>query len=68
MSDPKCKLCRGTGDNETGINMKVNNHICPRCGGYGTVPESSDTYDNGNVKTLTAKDNGYIDNNGRVEA
>ena len=37
MSDPKCKLCKGTGDNQTGVTMKVNNHICPRCGGYGNL-------------------------------
>jgi len=57
----KCKLCRGTGDNESGVTMKVNNHICPRCGGYGTVPEGSD-----NQKTLTTQDNEYIDCNGRA--
>lgn len=62
MSDPKCKLCRGTGDNKSGVTMRVNNHICPRCGGYGTVPEGSD-----NQPTLTDEDNGYIDNNGRTD-
>lgn len=56
----KCKLCCGTGDNTTGITMRVNNHICPRCGGYGTVPSND-----GNVKTITAEDNEYIDCNGR---
>ena len=68
MSTEKCKLCRGTGDNETGVTMRVNNSICPRCGGYGVIPASTDTYDSDNQKTLTDRDNGYIDNNGRVEA
>ena len=62
MTDSKkCKLCGGSGDNTTGIEMRVNNHICPRCGGYGTIPGGSD-----NSRTLTAEDNGYIDCNGRV--
>ncbi len=57
----KCKLCQGTGDNCTGIAMKVNNHICPRCGGYGTVPDT-----HGNKSDLTAADENFIDSNGRV--
>ena len=59
--EPKSKLCRGTGDNRTGVCMKVNNDICPRCGGYGTVPDSTD-----NLKSLTDQDNEFIDCNGRV--
>ena len=59
VKDPKCNLCNGTGDNQTGVTMRVNNDICPRCGGYGTVPISA-----GNVKTLTDQDRGYIANNG----
>jgi len=57
----KCKLCCGTGDNRTGVQMKVNNDICPRCGGYGTVPNND-----GNERTITAQDNEYIDCNGRA--
>ncbi len=55
----KCKLCRGTGDNCTGIEMRVNTDICPRCGGYGTVPNKD-----GNLNALTDEDRGYITNNG----
>lgn len=58
----KCKLCKGTGDNHTGIEMRVNTNICPRCGGYGTVPNKD-----GNLKTLTDEDRGYIANNGYVD-
>ena len=57
----KCKLCKGTGANRTGIKMLVNNTICPRCGGYGTTPSAE-----GNLPKLTARDHGYIDSNGRV--
>jgi DnaJ-class molecular chaperone len=57
----KCKLCRGSGENRTGIDMRVNNDICPRCGGYGTVPDKS-----GNSRTLTTQDQIYIDCNGRA--
>ncbi len=59
----KCRLCRGTGDNETGITMKVNNNLCPRCGGYGTIPDGCS---DGNERSLTEQDNQYIDGNGRV--
>ncbi len=59
----KCNLCSGTGVNKTGVTMRVNNALCPRCGGYGVIPDSAD-----NPAHLTAEDNGYIDNNGRVEA
>ena len=58
----KCKLCQGTRENKTGIEMKVNNDICQRCGSYGTVPNNDN-----NSESLTEEDHGYIDNNGRVE-
>ena len=57
----KCGLCAGLGENLTGIDMEVNNHICPRCGGYGTVP--NDTH---NPDGLTDSDNEFIDCNRRV--
>ncbi len=60
----KCKLCKGSGDNTTGIQMRVNTNICPRCGGYGTVPNGCTT----NVKKITAQDNKYIDGNGRLDS
>jgi hypothetical protein len=37
-----CALCAGTGENRTGFTMRVNNHICPRCGGYGSIPGGID--------------------------
>jgi len=57
-----CRLCSGSGDNRTGIKMRVNDDICPRCGGYGTVPGGSK-----NARDLTQEDHGYIDCNGRIE-
>ena len=64
--DPKCNLCSGTGENKTGITMKVNNDLCPRCGGYGTVPFSSNLSAKfANSRSLTDQDNEYIDCNGR---
>lgn len=59
--DPKCRLCRGSGDNRSGFMMRVNNHICPRCGGYGIVPSHD-----GNRGSVTAQDMEYIRNNGIV--
>jgi hypothetical protein len=55
----KCRLCRGSGENRSGVSMNINDHICPRCGGYGTVPSSD-----GNTKGLTAQDMVYILSNG----
>lgn len=55
----KCRLCKGSGENRTGTEMPVNNDICPRCGGYGTVPNGD-----GNERTLTEDDRGYIRSNG----
>ncbi len=55
----KCRLCKGTGENRTGITMQVNDDICPRCGGYGTVPEGCS-----NQKKINDSDRGYIRNNG----
>jgi len=57
----KCKLCAGSGENRTGIKMRVNTDICPRCGGYGTVPNEA-----GNKRDLTAADENYIECNGRA--
>ena len=57
----KCQLCRGSGENRTGIRMRVNTDICPRCGGYGLVSGGT-----GNRKSLTAQDQEYIDCNGQV--
>lgn len=45
MESKGCCLCLGTGLNKSGIVMRVNNHICPRCGGYGTVPFPSENPD-----------------------
>jgi DnaJ-class molecular chaperone len=59
----KCKLCKGTGKNTTGERMNVNNKICPRCGGYGTVPDGTD-----NPKSLTEEDREYINCNQRGES
>jgi DnaJ-class molecular chaperone len=57
----RCRLCAGTGDNRSGLVMRVNNHICPRCGGYGQVPPSGD-----NPKVLTEQDRAYAAGNGIV--
>ena len=56
----KCLLCNGSGKNRSGILMRVNNDICPRCGGYGTVPEKEGT----NPAFLTFQDQAYCANNG----
>jgi DnaJ-class molecular chaperone len=53
-----CALCAGSGDNRSVHKMKVNNHICPRCGGYGKIPCSCE-----NPKDLTEQDMIYIKNN-----
>lgn len=58
---PRCKLCRGSGENRTGRVMRVNNHICPRCGGYGTVPRGC-----ANGKHIDQDDLGYMRNNGLI--
>ncbi len=58
----KCRLCCGSGNNTTGVEMRVNNNLCPRCGGYGTIPAGGS-----NPAHLDPEDNGYIDNNGRVQ-
>lgn len=55
----ECKLCGGSGENRTRERMKVNNHICPRCGGYGRVPKNSV-----NPPFLTEEDYGYMLKNG----
>ena len=55
----KCRLCRGSGENHTGITMRVNNDICPRCGGYGTVSKGCS-----NLKKFDDEDKGFIRNNG----
>ena len=57
----KCRLCKGSGDNKSGIKMSVNNHICPRCGGYGTIPDGCE-----NPESLTDSDNIVIECNGRA--
>ncbi|MEO8466259.1 MAG: hypothetical protein ABI640_13025 [Gammaproteobacteria bacterium] len=60
----RCRLCNGSGENLTGVVMRVNTNICPRCGVYGTVPGSSPTYDSKNLRELTDEDRGYIRSNG----
>jgi DnaJ-class molecular chaperone len=59
-----CNLCCGDGLNHSGVVMRINNEWCPRCGGYGTVPASSDTYDANNPSAITDEDRGYMRNNG----
>lgn len=54
-----CALCEGSGENISGIVMRVNNHVCPRCGGYGTIP--SECF---NPDRLTEKDRDYAESNG----
>lgn len=51
----KCMLCKGSGENRTEIEMKVNNELCPRCGGYGTVPNQDD-----NTRQVNEQDMEYI--------
>jgi hypothetical protein len=63
-TDIPCNLCLGSGNNTTGVVMRVNNDICPRCGGYGTVPGPSDDYDANNPTAITDDDRGYMRNNG----
>lgn len=63
MGAYKCNLCRGSGDNRSGYRLTVNDCVCPRCGGYGTVPS-----DEGNEKVVTESDIGYMRNNGIVRA
>lgn len=63
MGAPKCKLCHGSGENRSGYRLAVNDDICTRCGGYGTVPS-----DDGNEKFVTESDIGYMRNNGIVRA
>ena len=58
-----CQLCAGDGKNHTGRVMRVNNEWCPRCGGYGTVPD-----DYGNVAAVTEEDLRYMRCNGLEEA
>lgn len=59
-----CRLCKGTGDNLSGIMMAMNNHICPRCGGYGFL--SSDP--SGGQPYATGKDFEYAATNGILPA
>lgn len=59
-----CRLCKGTGDNLSGIVMAVNTHICPRCGGYGFL--SSDP--SGGQPYATGKDFEYAATNGILPA
>lgn len=54
-----CALCNGAGDNTQGLVMRVNDHICVRCGGYGFIPSGCV-----NPPALTAGDLGYATNNG----
>jgi len=54
----RCALCDGTGDNKTGIVLQVNNHLCPRCGGYGSLDG-----DYNNPEVLTAQDREYCAHN-----
>ncbi len=63
-----CNLCLGDGQNHTHHVMRVNNDICPRCGGYGTVPDSSPTYDANNPSAITDEDLGYMRSNGLITA
>lgn len=58
----KCLLCGGSGENRSGIRMITNNHICPRCGGYGTVPDGTKN----NSCRLTSEDREYAARNGRI--
>lgn len=58
----KCKLCRGTGKNLSGLQMKVNNTLCPRCSGNGIIPESA-----ANSNKATTQDRLYAQLNGLLE-
>lgn len=51
----ECLLCKGTGENRIGIKLSVNNHICIRCGGYGSIPKSCP-----NPNILTEKEKSQI--------
>lgn len=57
-----CQLCFGSGQNRSGLVMPANNHICPRCGGYGSVPDTSP-----NPEGLTGQDREYARRNGWIE-
>ena len=57
----KCALCSGSGENRTGVKLRANNDLCPRCGGCGGVPRGGE-----NPPTVTDQDREYMSRNGIV--
>src|SRR5690606_27029150 len=54
-----CRMFNGTGENRRGVDMEVNNHICPRCGGYGHLSAESENAPSGtNPDVEFARSNG----------
>ena len=58
-----CQLCNGSGANKSGLVMRVNNNLCPRCGGYGTLSTGGTL----NSRSVNFMDLDYARSNGLVE-